>query len=147
MDSTRSRRNPTPDPLRSRLVELRRGLLRLHKALLDSERSAYERSNGPITNSKLLQLLLEDPYFAWLRPYSGLIVEIDEALAGEQAVEEEQGRGFARAARELVAVDEGDEPTVNHYDRVCRRDADVLVLHVELSSRIRELLDDAPAGS
>jgi hypothetical protein len=143
MESQRTPRNQTPEPLRGRLQQLRLALLRLHKALLDSERAAYERANGPITNSKLLQLLLEDPYFAWLRPYSGLIVVIDEALAGQAAVSEEAALDYAREARELIAVDEGDEPSVNHYDRVCRRDPDVLVLHVELSSRIREILGDA----
>ncbi|HEX9937034.1 MAG TPA: hypothetical protein VGB15_07920 [Longimicrobium sp.] len=137
------RRNPTPEPLRSRLVEVRRGLLRLHKALIDSERGQWERSRGPVTSSQLLQALIEDPFFAWLRPFSGLIVQIDEALSGDEAVTEEAGREFVRQARELVAVDEGDEPTVNRYDLVCRRDPNVLLLHVELSSR----LDDAQHGS
>ncbi|HEU4560040.1 MAG TPA: hypothetical protein VFS20_19475 [Longimicrobium sp.] len=136
------RRNPTPEPLRSRLVEVRRGLLRLHKALIDTERGEWERSRGPVTNSQLLQALIEDPFFAWLRPFSGLIVQIDEALTGDQAVTEDAGREFVRQARELVAVDEGDEPTVNRYDLVLRRDPNVLLLHVELSSR----LDDVMAG-
>lgn len=134
------RRNPTPEPLRQRLVELRRGLLRLHKALIDSERRTFERSRGPVTNAQLLHALIEDPFFAWLRPYSGLIAEIDGALAGDEAVTEDEARAFARQARELVAVDEGDEPTVNRYDLVCRGDPDVLVAHVELSSRINDAM-------
>lgn len=143
MDTPRyTRRNPTPEPLRTRLVEVRRGLLRLHKALIDSERGEWERSRGPVTNAQLLQALIEDPFFAWLRPYSGLIVQIDEALSGEEAVSEEAARDFVRQARDLVAVDEGDEPTVNRYDLVCRRDPNVLLLHVELNSR----LNDAQAG-
>jgi hypothetical protein len=67
-------------------------------------------------------------------------VAIDEALAGHAAVSEADARAFAERARELVAVDEGDEPTVNRYDLVCRRDPNVLVLHVELSSRIADAL-------
>ena len=143
----RPRRNPTPEPLRQRLVEIRRGLLRLHKALIDAERAVWERSRGPVTNAQLLQALIEDPFFAWLRPYSGLIVEIDEALAGDQAVSEAGARAFAEQARELLAVDEGDEPTVNRYDLVCRRDPDVLLLHVELSSRISEVLEGGSAAA
>ena len=135
-----TRRNPTPEPLRTSLVEVRRGLLRLHKALIDSERGEWERSRGPVTNSQLLQALIEDPFFAWLRPFSGLIVQIDEALSGETAVSEADARAFVEQARELVAVDDGDEPTVNRYDLVCRRDPNVLVLHVELSSRINDAL-------
>ncbi|HEX6750585.1 MAG TPA: hypothetical protein VF092_25065 [Longimicrobium sp.] len=143
---TRFRRNPTPEPLRTRLVEIRRGLMRLHKALIDAERIVWERSRGPVTNAQLLQALIEDPFFAWLRPFSGLIVEIDEALAGEHAVSEEDARAFAEQARELVAVDDGDEPTVNRYDLVCRRDPNVLLLHVELSSRIADALEGPAAA-
>jgi hypothetical protein len=143
--ATRFRKNPTPEPLRTRLVEMRRGLLRLHKALIDAERAVWERSRGPVTNSQLLQALIEDPFFAWLRPYSALIVQIDEALAGEEAVTEDAARAFAEQARELLAVDEGDEPTVNRYDLVCRRDPNVLLLHVELSHRIDDALGGGPA--
>lgn len=145
--ATRFRRNPTPEPLRQRLVEVRRGLMRLHKALIDAERVEWERSRGPVTNTQLLQALIEEPFFAWLRPFSGLIVEIDEALAGETEVSEAGARDFAEQARALVDVDEGDEPTVNRYDLVCRRDPSVLIAHVELSSRIAEALDGGAAAA
>jgi hypothetical protein len=146
MQPASPRRNPTPEPRRQRLSAVRLGLLRLHKALIDSERSDYERSRGPVTNSKLLQLLLDDPFFLWLRPFSGLIVEIDEALSSGEVVSEAAARDFAERARRLIEVDEGDEPTVNRYDLVSRRDPNVLVLHVELSSRIRDALSEEPAA-
>jgi hypothetical protein len=136
----RPTRNPTPEPRLQRLKAVRLALLRLHKALIDSERGVWERSRGPVTSNELLKALLEDPFFAWLRPFSGLIVQIDEALAGSEAVSEPDARAFVEQARELIAVDEGDEPTVNRYDLVCRRDPNVLVLHVELSSRINDAL-------
>jgi len=134
------RQNPTPEPLRQRLKSVRLALLRLHKALIDAERGEWEKSRGPATSGELLKALIEDPFFAWLRPFSGLIVAIDEALSGDEAVSEAGARAFVEQARELVAVDEGDEPTVNRYDLVCRRDPNVLVLHVELSSRISDAL-------
>jgi hypothetical protein len=137
----RPTRNPTPEPRLQRLKAVRLALLRLHKALIDSERGVWERSRGPVTSNELLKALLEDPFFAWLRPFSGLIVQIDEALAGSEAVSAEAARAFFEQARELIAVDEGDEPTVNRYDLVCRRDPNVLILHVELSSRIHDALD------
>jgi hypothetical protein len=133
-------RNSTPEPIRQRLKAVRLALLRLHKALIDAERGEWEKSRGPATSNELLKALMEDPFFAWLRPFSGLIVEIDEALSGDTAVSEAGARAFVEQARELVAVDEGDEPTVNRYDLVCRRDPNVLVLHVELSSRIADAL-------
>jgi len=63
-------RERPPDPVRQHLVEVRRGLLRLHKALIDAERGGFEASRGPLTNTQLLGALLDDPHFAWLRPYS-----------------------------------------------------------------------------
>jgi hypothetical protein len=66
------------------LGELRQALLRLHKTLLDWERAGYERIHGRQTSNDLLNALLNDPQFAWLRPISQLIVRIDELL-GEKA--------------------------------------------------------------
>src|SRR5437762_188097 len=66
---------------RLQLEAVRRPLLRLHKALLDAERMAYEKEHGRIQGGgALLQLVIADPWFAWLRPMSGLIVMIDEYL-------------------------------------------------------------------
>jgi hypothetical protein len=65
---------------RGLLTDLRHGLLRLHKALLDWERAAYEQLHGRQSGGDLLKLLLDDPHFAWLRPMSQAIVRIDEML-------------------------------------------------------------------
>ena len=56
------------DPVRQQIVEVRRALLRLHKALIDSERAAFEARAGATSNGQFLQLLLQDPFFVWLRP-------------------------------------------------------------------------------
>src|SRR5688572_30229445 len=82
------------------LNHLRRALLALHKALLDHERIRYEQLRGRFESSgELLQLVLNDPWFAWLRPLSGLIVQIDEFVAEDeppattaQALLEETGK-------------------------------------------------------
>src|SRR2546425_2254155 len=102
------------DPLRKRLEEVRHALLALHKALVDSERISYESTIGAIRSpNQFLQLLITDPWFAWLQPLSQLIVSMDEALdakepltatAVDAAVKEagvllspsESGEGFSR---------------------------------------------------
>lgn len=67
------------DAERAHLTEVRDGLLRLHKVLLDAERVRYERVNGRVDDMfQLLNLTINDPAFAWLRPLSTLIVAIDE---------------------------------------------------------------------
>src|SRR5258708_3301404 len=79
----------TPDAgleqARQRLRGLRETLLTLHKALLDSERTAYEIAHGTVPSAgAFLQLLINDPWFKWLRPITTLLVEIDESLAAKK---------------------------------------------------------------
>jgi hypothetical protein len=65
---------------RALLVELRKYLLQLHKTLIDWQRADYERVHGRLQTTQLLNVMFNDPAFAWLRSMSGLIVRIDEAL-------------------------------------------------------------------
>src|SRR5215204_4108670 len=71
---------PMNDADRALLTELRRLLLQLHKALIDWQRAEYETIHGRLQTTQLLNVLFNDPTFAWLRTMSGLIVRIDEAL-------------------------------------------------------------------
>ncbi|MEO1621180.1 MAG: hypothetical protein AAFU53_09130, partial [Cyanobacteria bacterium J06632_3] len=65
----------------TRLKKIRPELLKLHKALLYSERTVYEQTHGPIANSgEFFRLVTEDEAFSWLRPISKFIVQIDELL-------------------------------------------------------------------
>ena len=127
------RRDRSPDPVRDHLKEVRRGLLRLHKALIDAERAVWERDVGPVSNGRFLQALIEDPFFAWLRPFSGLIVEVDERMATGEPLPDAEARAYVERIRALV------QPTgaeAEHYERVRQRDAGVLLAHVELEARI-----------
>src|SRR5690349_1128524 len=64
---------PFPDDLRRRLDLAHGGLLRVHKALLDHERVRYERERGRVGGpGEFLQIVINDPWFAWLRPVSEL---------------------------------------------------------------------------
>lgn len=135
-------RRSYPDPVRSNLVEVRRGLMRLHKALIDAERSDFERARGPINNSQLLSALIEDPFFAWLRPYSGLIVEIDEALAAREPMSPAAARQYVERVSELVATPVDEPPELSRLEQVRTRHPEVLLLHLELNSRIATALAD-----
>ena len=73
------------DAARTLLTELRHTLLTHHKTLLDSERARYDRDIERVTSSgQLLNLVLRDPFFAWLHELSELIVAIDETLDGKE---------------------------------------------------------------
>ena len=67
--------------LRDSLLTAQKALLHVHKALLEEERRRYELEHGRVPSAMaFLQLLLNDPWFAWIRPMSGLAAQIDEAL-------------------------------------------------------------------
>jgi len=74
---------PVNDIDRTLLRELRTCLLHLHKTLLDWQRADYEQDHGPMGTTQLLQVIFSDEAFTWLRPMSGLIVSIDEALGAK----------------------------------------------------------------
>lgn len=135
------RRDRSPDPVRDGLKEVRRGLLRLHKALIDSERAVWERqSGGPRSNGAFLQALIQDPFFEWLRPFSSLIVEMDEALATGDPLSQAQARAYVERVRGLVRP-AGEE--AERYERVRQRGTGVLLAHVELEDRIAAALETA----
>lgn len=68
-----------------RLETLRRALLDVHRALLDAERRRYEAARGTIpNNSAFLQLIINDPWFDWLRPMAQLVLMIDERTSDKK---------------------------------------------------------------
>src|SRR6476620_11332295 len=98
---------PMPDRTQERLKNLRNGLLRLHKSLLDSERAIYERDVARITSTgQYLGLVLEDPWFAWLHELSQFIVIIDEALDADEPVTAGDADRLTIQARALVSPNE-----------------------------------------
>src|SRR6476659_11198954 len=68
-------------PAHESLTQVRRTLLDLHKALIERERAAYERSHGAVSPAEMLQLLIRDSAFSWLHPISELIVRVDELIS------------------------------------------------------------------
>lgn len=75
----------------SQIDVVRGNLLDLHKTLLDAVRVDYEREHGRVESAgALLQLVVSDPAFDWLRPLSQLIIAIDELEpdAGPKVVSE-----------------------------------------------------------
>jgi hypothetical protein len=121
---------------RDELKELRHGLLRLHKMLLDLERRGYERARGRITNSyEFLQLVLKDPWFDWLHRLSELIVQIDEALDNrdpDHPMTEEDAQALLGRAKSLLAPAESGSEFQKNYFLALQQSPDVVLLHAEL---------------
>ncbi|HET9525141.1 MAG TPA: hypothetical protein VFO99_03190 [Pyrinomonadaceae bacterium] len=121
---------------RDQLKQLRQGLLRLHKTLLDLERRGYERARGRISNSyEFLQLVLKDPWFDWLHRLSELIVQIDETLDNrdpEQPTTEEDAKALVARAKSLLAPAEAGSEFQKNYFLALQQSPDVVLLHAEL---------------
>ena len=121
---------------RDELKQLRQGLLRLHKMLLDLERRGYERARGRIGNSyEFLQLVLKDPWFDWLHRLSELIVQIDETLDNrdsETPATEEDAREFVVRAKSLLAPSETGNEFQKNYFLALQQSPDVVLLHSEI---------------
>jgi len=99
-------------------------LLKLHKSLLDHERRIYEGINGPLNAGQFLNVLLEDPDFAWLRKFSTLIVEVDEMFAQRDGYSEETVDQHIAAFRTLVSMDDEDEAFRAKYKAGLQQDLD-----------------------
>ncbi|TAL06130.1 MAG: hypothetical protein EPO07_02360 [Verrucomicrobia bacterium] len=116
------------------LPELREALLKLHKALVESERVSYEQTLGKITSpNHFLQLLTNDPWFAWLHPLSQLIVAMDEALDAKEPLTPAMVEPLVRQARALLVASETGEGFSRHYDDALQRDPDVIFAQAEVA--------------
>ena len=124
------------DLTRGSLKELRHGLLRLHKLLLNLERRDYERARGPISNSyEFLQLVLKDPWFDWLHRLSELIVQIDESLDTrdpEMPMTEQDAKALVERAKTLLAPSESGTQFQKNYFLALQQSPDVVLLHSEV---------------
>lgn len=128
------------DEMRQRLITMRNGLLRLHKKLMDAERPAYERDVAKIRSTgEYLNLVMNDPWFSWLRELSQFIVMVDETLAQkEPAGDEEAGRLIA-GARALVVPDENGDRFGRSYWQAMQRDPGTVLAHGEMMQVFGEL--------
>jgi hypothetical protein len=127
-----------PEGARQRLTDLRLALLKLHKALIDSERVDYEKTVGKIQSpNHFLQLLTTDPWFAWLHPLSQLIVAMDEALDAEDPLTLAKVDTLAKQSKLMLVASEDGEGFSGHYYEAMQRDPDVVLTHAEVVKLIK----------
>jgi hypothetical protein len=120
------------DPVR-RLTDLRNGLLKLHKVMLESEKALYERDIERIPSvGRYLELVVNDPWFAWLRELSGLVVLIDEAMAADEPVRTEDADRFIGESRALLTPAENGSGFAKEYFKLLQRDPNVVMAHSEM---------------
>lgn len=87
---------------RQEIEAVRAEALGLHKKLIDAARLRYEALHGAVESpGEMLRLVAFDPEFAWLRPLTGLILEIDEKLEAEDPVTAADAVGVRAAVEEV----------------------------------------------
>ena len=117
------------------LHQLSKALLRLHKALLDGERLAYEERHGPIaSNGQFLQLVLGHPDFAWLRQLSRLMAELDDLSGRTDPSTPRAISDVLATLRTLLTAVKEDEAFGGRYYDALQRDADVVLAHGTVSN-------------
>jgi hypothetical protein len=123
----------------SSLDRLRDALLQLHKTLLDAQRVRYEREHGRVeSRGELLELVLRDPSFEWLRVLSALIARLDELNAVDDKDVSEEVRAVVERLRMLVRF-EGNEGFTGPYREIIEAVPDALVAHVQLSRLLAQV--------
>jgi hypothetical protein len=125
---------------KQQLSDIRDAILGLHKVLVDSERVRYEKIIGPIQSpNQFLQLLMSDPWFAWLHPVSELIVAMDEALDEREPLTGDLISALTDQTRRLLVASEIGEGFSRHYFEALQEDPDVVLAHAAVMKRLSEM--------
>jgi hypothetical protein len=108
-------------------------LLTLHKALLDAERAQVERFHGTMSGAEFLQLVSDPVRYGWLKPFSRLIVAIDDTLNPREDEEVAPAADLLDQARELVLPPKDDTPFGRRYVSLMQKDPALVMAHSDLA--------------
>ena len=124
------------DGHRARLRDISGRLIPLHRLLLEREREAYEARHGAIAARDVLNLVLYDEHFAWLRTLSSVMAKIDEVVDGKDPVTE---RDLQTVRRELYRLLKSGETDVFHekYRDALQASPDIVMAHAAVSALLR----------
>ena len=115
---------------REKLKQSSQAFLRLHKTLLESEKIKYELKYGEIRNSnQYLQLVLDDPHFAWLRKISSIIALIDEATSRLRPATETDAQSLLKQAKILLNFEDADEDFNDKFQLALQNNKDAVLGH------------------
>jgi hypothetical protein len=104
-------------------------LLELHKALLDAERAQVESIHGELSGAEFLQLVSDPVRYGWLKPFSKLIIAIDDTLNPRGDAEEVPPEELLDQARELVLPPDEDTPFGRRYRSLLQHDPALVMAH------------------
>jgi hypothetical protein len=136
---------------RAALRDISVALIPLHRHLIEEARSdyafAYEREiTSPV---HLLQMLKDDPFFAWLKPLTAVIVDIDEMVRTDFQTADTDAIYDRLDA--LVGSSAGETDFAAHYREILQRDVNVAMAHAAVRQTLLRLgrsgAAEAPNGA
>lgn len=131
-------KNPAPESELAKLRALRHALLALHKSLLDDQQHRYEREHGRVeSGGKLLNLLVSDPAFAWLRVLSALIVQIDERLDAKEPMTSRDVALLRDEVRVAISPSELGDEFQRNYARALQDSPQAVMLQGKVSQLLQ----------
>jgi hypothetical protein len=129
-------------PLRQKLSAAHAALLDVHKALLDHEKPRYELVHGKInTPNEFLHLLLNDPFFSYLRKLSGLITQYDILLSSKDPFDPARAKTLLDETRALVTPAEAGNDFQQNYFAAIQASPDIALMHAGWKKTIAGLVN------
>jgi len=108
-------------------AEIRRQVLALHRTLVEIERRDFERAHGRQSPAALLHNLIHDVTFAWLRPLTAILAQIDEVSESPEA--EAAMKASVTELRDLVRPDEAGNEFQRRYAALLQQHPELVVSH------------------
>ena len=129
--------DPARAATRAALREMSKLLIPLHRSLIDASRDEYTAAGGVVQSPHhLLQLITDDPFFAWLKPMTSLIVDIDEMARVD--FQDEDVSSIAKRVDRLFGANV-DEAFAAKYVPILQRSVDVAIAHAAVRQALAKL--------
>jgi hypothetical protein len=123
------------------LNDLSRSLARIHKFLMDYQMVQYQNRTGQLLNpATKLNLLLQDPEFAWLRILSQLMVRVDEVFFQKEPIIDDQVSRLNFEVEELLIRKANDVFNI-HFDAMIPHIPELLAEHERLKKSFKTALN------
>jgi hypothetical protein len=108
--------------------------------LLDDARATYEMDRGRVGSAgNLLQLVIYDPWFAWLHALSELVVRIDQNVEPDAPTTVADGSALVEQVERLLTASEHGQGFSRRYYEALQRQPAVVLAHADVRRVLKGL--------
>lgn len=123
---------------REHLREISSAMMKVHKVLMESEMETLELASGKIIPpTERLNILLNNPDFAWLRNLSRLIGDVDEIYFQKEVILERQLKDIMIRVHDLFSLENESEFTYR-YRKSLGTVPDLMMEHGRLKTVLKK---------